>query len=84
VSGEDEIRFVPAFGTEDHTAAYRVRNMLLAAGIQAEVCPARQWITAPHYAEVFVEAPWYVMVPDDHAERGRDLAERWQRRFGEA
>jgi hypothetical protein len=39
---------------------------------------------APSGVGVFPEAPWYVVVPDDHAERAMDLAERWQRRFGEA
>ena len=74
---------VPAYSTADHEAAHRVRNMLAAAGIQAEVCPARQLITAPRYAEIFVEAPWHVMVPDTDAARARDLAERWRLRFEE-
>jgi hypothetical protein len=83
VTGEHEIELDTAFITGDHTAAYRVRNMLQAAGIEAEVCPARQ-IAFPFIAGTVVEAPWHVQVADTDIERARDLAERWQRRFGEA
>jgi hypothetical protein len=31
--------------------------------------------------EVFIEAPWYVMVAGSDLERARDLAERWRIRF---
>jgi hypothetical protein len=59
-----------------------VRNMLQAAGIDAEVCPRSQWVLAPSGVGVFPEAPWYVLVlGDDKAERARDLAERWRIRF---
>ena len=77
-----EIEWKTVFVTEDHTAAYRVRNTLQAAGVEAEVCPARQG-RALLVAGSWVEAPWHVLVADTDVERAGDLAARWQRRFGE-
>jgi hypothetical protein len=78
----DDIAQVAAFETENHQDAWRVRNMLQAAGIDAEVCPRSQWVLAPSGVGVFPEAPWYVLIlDDDKAERARDLAERWRIRF---
>ena len=81
---DDEIVMQPAYTSSDHNHAYRVRNMLEAAGLQAEVCPAHQIVTLPHYTEFWVEAPWYVMVPDAELARATDLAERWRIRFEES
>jgi hypothetical protein len=78
----DDIAQVAVFETEDHQDAWRVRNMLHAAGIDAEVCPRSQWVLAPSGIGVVPEAPWYVLVLDnDKVERARDLAERWRIRF---
>ena len=78
----DDIAQVAAFETENHQDAWRVRNMLQAAGIDAEVCPRSQWVLAP--GGVLPEAPWCVLVlDDDKAGRARDLAERWRIRFEE-
>jgi hypothetical protein len=82
VSEGHEVEWKSVFVTGDHTAAYRVRNTLQAAGIEAEVCPARQG-RALLVAGGWVEAPWHVIVSDTDAVRAGDLAERWQRRFGE-
>ena len=70
-----------AYSTENHQYAYRVRNMLNAAGIEAEVRPHYQIVGG--MKEWLVEAPWYVMVPETQLERARDLAERWRVRFEE-
>ena len=54
-----------AYSTENHQYAYRVRNMLNAAGIEAEVRPHYQIVGG--MKEWLVEAPWYVMVPETAA-----------------
>jgi hypothetical protein len=77
-----EVEWESVFVTGDHTAAYRVKNTLQAAGIEAEVCPARQGRSVL-MAGGWVAAPWHVLVADTDAERAGDLAERWRRRFGE-
>jgi hypothetical protein len=83
MSDAGEVFLVQVYGTGDHAAAYRVRNMLIAAGIQAEVMPAHQYVAAPGGMSLFVEAPWYVIVPETDGRRARDLAERWHARFAE-
>jgi hypothetical protein len=83
VSGAGDVFMVQVYQTGGHSAAYRVRNMLIAAGIQAEVAPAHHHVAAPFGAGIFVEAPWYVIVPETDGERARDLAERWHARFAE-
>jgi hypothetical protein len=66
----DDLAQVAAFETDSHQDAWRVRNMLRAAGIEAEVCPRSQWVLAPGGTGVLPEAPWYVLVlADDKAER---------------
>ena len=79
--GHREVEQVSAFVTADHNAAYRVKNTLQAAGIEAEVCPARQG-RALMMGGSWVEGPWHVLVADTDAVRAGDLAERWRRRFG--
>ena len=83
MSDAGEVFLVQVYGTGDHGAAYRVKNMLIAAGIQAEVMPAHQYLGAPGGMSLFPEAPWYVIVPEADGQRGRDLAERWHTRFAE-
>jgi hypothetical protein len=78
-----EVGWESVFATGDHTAAYRVKNTLQAAGIEAEVCPARQGRSLL-VAGGWIGAPWHVLVADTDAERAGDLAERWRRRFGES
>jgi hypothetical protein len=84
MSDDGEFALVRVFGTEDHQAAYRVRNLLQAARIEALVAPTRQFLSAPGGASLFPEGPWSVLVPEPDGARAADLAERWQRRFGEA
>ena len=83
MSGASEVFMVHVYKTGDHAAAYRVRSMLIAAGLQAEVAPAHQYVGAPGGASLFPEAPWYVIVPEPDGESARELAERWHARFAE-
>ena len=82
MSDDREVEWASVFATGDHSAAYRVRNTLQAAGIEAEVCPARQG-NVLLVGGSWTAGPWHVLVANTDAERAADLAERWRRHFEE-